>query len=218
MSLEIIGAGFGRTGTLSLKIALEKLGCGPCYHMMEVLGKPTHPRIWSEAGDGRFDWDALFEGYASAVDWPSCTFWREQADHYPDAKVLLSVRPSDRWYESIMATIYHPLVMEVPENAPPVLRDQLAMARKLILHGTFDGKLEERDYAIGVYERHNRAVRDAFADSGRLLVYEVSEDWGPLSEFVGKPVPDEEFPRLNDKESFRGRFRLDPSPDDGVAR
>lgn len=209
MSLSVVGAGFGRTGTLSLKVALEKLGFGPCYHMMEVLGNPGHAQRWLDACEGRFDWDAMFEGYASAVDWPSCAFWREQADHYPDARVLLSVRPSDRWHDSVMATIYNSMVMELPDEAPERFRTQMKMARRLILDGTFDRKLADRDHAVAVYERHNQSVRDAFAGSDRLLVYEVGAGWEPLCEWLGVAVPDEEFPRLNDKESFRERFRLD---------
>ncbi len=102
MTIKIIGAGFGRTGKKSLKEALELLGFGPCYHMSELHRGPERLRFWQEAADsGKTDWNALFDGYNACVDWPAAHYWRDLADFYPDAKVLLSVRPAEAWVKSI---------------------------------------------------------------------------------------------------------------------
>src|SRR5690242_7699355 len=106
-SLKVIGAGFGRTGTLSLKVALEELGFGPCYHMIEVFQYPEHAKLWEAATQGKpIDWDQIFANYQATVDWPGCTFYADLMARYPDAKVLLSVRDPETWYESVMSTIY----------------------------------------------------------------------------------------------------------------
>ena len=117
--VAVIGAGLGRTGTLSLKAALERIGYGPCYHMIEVLAKPERGRHWLEqTRSGSHDWDAIFQGYRATVDWPAAAFWRELVGRYPDAKVLLSLRDADRWYESVMNTIYEVMKQRLPEGAP----------------------------------------------------------------------------------------------------
>jgi hypothetical protein len=209
MGLDIIGAGFGRTGTLSLKLALETLGCGPCYHMLEVHKDPSHAGKWSDAADRRpTDWSALFDGWRAVVDWPASFFWRELADHFPDARLLLSVRDADRWYDSMMATIYQTMRRGMPEGAPEVFVRQGEMAKKIVIDLTFAGRLEDRAHAIETYERHNQAVRDAFAGGDRLLEFEPSQGWAPLCEFLGQAVPDEDFPRVNDSASFQERFGL----------
>jgi hypothetical protein len=205
MALQVIGAGFGRTGTLSLKAALEKLGLGPCYHMVEVGGNEGHAQRWIDAMDGRPDWHALLGAYGSTVDWPGCHYWRELAASHPDARVLLSVRDPDRWYESVMSTIYNVLTMTMPEDAPAPFRLQQTMVQRMILDETFGGRLDDRAHAIDVYQRHNAAVREAIAPD-RLLVFEVAEGWEKLCSFLDRPVPEEDFPRLNDSASFRDRF------------
>ncbi|MGH7949118.1 MAG: sulfotransferase family protein, partial [Candidatus Binataceae bacterium] len=148
MSMKVIGAGFGRTGTLSLKNALEKLGLGPCYHMMEVMARPEHVALWHGLAFGKpMNWDVLFADFASTVDWPACTFWRELAAHYPDAKVLLSVRDPEAWWRSMNDTIYQAMTIEATERMPPVMRQQLEMARKLVATDTFGGRFEDKDHA-----------------------------------------------------------------------
>jgi len=202
MTLTLIGAGFGRTGTASLKIALEKLGLAPCYHMLEVFSNPAHAERWhAAASDPRIAWESPLAGYAATVDWPGCYFWRELADHHPDARVLLSVRDPESWHRSVMDTIYQPLV-DPPAMAPP---GWWAMVRTLILERTFDGRLDDRDHAIAVYRRHNEAVERAI-DPRRLLVYEASQGWEPLCRFLGKPVPAEPFPRVNTTDEWRARM------------
>ncbi len=205
MALSVIGAGFGRTGTLSLKSALERIGFDPCYHMMEVGNNPTHAEQWLSAANGeQVDWDTLFNGFHAAVDWPACSFYREYADLYPDAKVILTLRDPDRWFDSVHNTIY-PRMMNAPENVDPERRMRLTMARKLIIENTFDGKMDDRAHAIAVFERHIEDVKRT-VPAERLLVYRVADGWGPLCKFLGKPVPDEPFPQVNSTEEFQKLF------------
>ncbi len=100
-TIKVIGAGLGRTGTLSLKAALEELGFSRCYHMTDVFAHLEHARVWDDAARGLpVDWDTLFQGYQATVDWPGCAFYEEFMRRYPDAKVILSVRDPERWYEA----------------------------------------------------------------------------------------------------------------------
>lgn len=198
MALKLIGAGFGRTGTLSLKAALEQLGLGRCYHMFEVVTRPDHIELWHGAAHGKsIDWDALFADFGATVDWPACHYWRELADHYPDAKVLLSVRDPEAWYRSMTDTIFQGMKMPIPPDAPEPLKRQLAMARKIIGEDTFAGRFADKSYIIEVFRKHIETVR-ATIEPQRLLVYEVAEGWAPLCRFLAVPEPDEPFPRLND--------------------
>jgi sulfotransferase family protein len=203
--MRVIGAGFGRTGTMSLKVALEQLGCGPCYHMLEVFDKPRHVELWQAAAEGRpVDWGELFAGYNSAVDWPACSFYKQLMDVYPEAKVLLTVRDPERWYESVTNTIY-PSSREA--SPPPDRRAHLHMIETLIWQGTFAGRFEDKQHAIAVFERHNEEVK-RHVPAGRLLVYEVQEGWEPLCRFLDVPVPEATpFPRLNDTAAFQQRVQ-----------
>ncbi len=206
MTIRLIGAGFGRTGTLSLKVALERLGVGPCYHMSEVFSHPEHIAVWNDALDAKaVDWDALFAGYAATVDWPGCHFWRELAQRHPDAKVLLTLRSAESWYASVHETI-HPVLRNAPPPDPS-LAAWHAMVTKLIDVQTFGGRFEDRAHAIGVYERHNESVQREIPRE-RLLVYEVAQGWEPLCKFLNLAVPDEAFPRVNSKDEFRARAGL----------
>jgi hypothetical protein len=203
MTLKIVGAGFGRTGTLSMKSALEQLGFGPCHHMMEVFGKPDHIAQWQDAADGKLvDWEAVFAGYNSAVDWPACFFWRELAELYPQAKVLLTLRDPEKWYDSAIATIFKGML-----NAPTNVTDPHAlMVRKLIVENTFGGDLSDRAHAIDVFNRHNQEVIDTIP-ADRLLVFEASQGWGPLCEFLEVPVPATDYPSSNSTADFQKRFQ-----------
>jgi len=208
MPLKVIGAGFGRTGTLSLKIALERIGFGPCYHMMEVFPRPDHVARWHRlAFERSMDWDEIFRGFNATVDWPAARWWREIAAHFPDAKVLLSVRDPEAWYKSVTDTIYQPMKSPAPDGAPELVRLQSEMARKAILSETFDNRFEDKAHTIEVFQKHNQAVRDAI-DPARLLVFDVREGWGPLCRFLEAPIPDEPFPRLNDTATFQGMMRM----------
>jgi len=198
MALKVVGAGFGRTGTLSLKNALEKLGFAPCYHMMEVFPRPDHVAMWHRlAFEHSMDWDLLFRDFQATVDWPSARWWREIAAHYPEAKVLLSVRDPEAWYKSMIDTIYQPMKWPVPDSVPELARLQNEMARKAILEETFDNRFEDKAHAIEIFNRHTQEVRDTI-DPARLLVFDVKEGWAPLCHFLEVPIPDQPFPRLND--------------------
>jgi hypothetical protein len=210
MPIKVIGAGLGRTGTLSLKAALEELGFTRCYHMTEVLAHLDDARVWDDAGRGEpVAWDKLFAGYQATVDWPGCSFYRELLRQYPEAKVILTVRDPERWYESALRTIYY-----VRHAFPawsglifPPMRGFRRMLDRIVWEGTFQGRFEDRSFAIEVFNRHNEQVRrDVPAD--RLLVYEVRDGWGPLCAFLGVPVPEgKPFPHLNDAAEFRARIR-----------
>ncbi|MEX0840390.1 MAG: sulfotransferase family protein [Parvibaculum sp.] len=199
MSLSVIGAGFGRTGTLSLKLALEQLGFVHCHHMMEVFGNPDQAPVWHAAARGeKVDWDKLLEGYRASVDWPSCYFWRELAAHYPDAKVILSTRDPQRWYKSISQTIFRVMADEPPGQGPG--RDTLDMAKYVVREKTFGGCTDEA-HVLDVLARHEAEVKRTIAPS-RLLVFDVAEGWEPLCRFLGVAVPEGPFPRTNSTEEF----------------
>ena len=206
MPLEIVGTGFGRTGTLSLKTALEQLGFGRCYHMVEVA-PAGHGPLWHAAWRGvKPDWDALFANFRATVDWPSTAFWREIADHFPRARVIHTERPAEAWYESVRNTIYQVMVRELPPSFPEPFRQQLAMANDVILKGTFGGRFEDRAHALAVFEAHNARVKREIAPE-RLLVHRPGDGWEPLCKFLGVPVPETPYPKVNTTEEFLGRLR-----------
>lgn len=203
--MEVIGAGFGRTGTLSLKAALETLGFDPCHHMAEVFKHPAQAKLWHRAVLGKrrgesIDWEGLLGGYQAAVDWPGCHFWEEMMRAFPEAKVLLSVRDPDRWYESAHRTIFQvrrsgfwllyaiPVVRWIPKMLDAIWED------------TFGRDFGDRAHAKRVFERHVQDVREK-VPAERLLVYEVGQGWEPLCEYLGVEVPEEPFPHLNDSAS-----------------
>ena len=210
MPLAVIGAGFGRTGTLSFKLALEQLGLGPCYHMLEVFGKADHIATWSAAVAGEpIDWGALLDGYRSTCDWPACTFWRELRAASPGAKVVLTRRDPEAWYTSMSATILETLDRPVDDDADPLMVDHQLMTRKLILDRTFAGDVS-REHALEVLAAHEQNVIASVSPT-ELLVYDVTEGWEPLCAFLDVPVPDEPFPNTNTTSDFRTMAGLDPT-------
>ncbi|MEM7407655.1 MAG: sulfotransferase family protein [Pseudomonadota bacterium] len=204
MSLKLIGAGFGRTGTLSMKLALEQLGLGPCYHMAEVLKNPSHDRHWLAATRGEsIDWSDIFASFQATVDWPAAYFWRELLDVYPDAKVLLNVREETSWYKSISNTILKVLPAPPSEHSKAT-EEHRQMTRELILERTFDDRYTDEDHVRSVFRQHNAAVIDAVAPE-RLLVYQSGDGWEPLCAFLGVDVPDAPYPKTNSTEQFLDR-------------
>ena len=199
MALKVIGAGLGRTGTLSLKLALEHLGFGPCYHMMEIMSA-ARERLpqWVSVVRGSPDWDAIFEGFQSTVDYPTCYFWRELADHYPGAKVVLSTRDAEGWFTSVNKTIMSPGSVESMRAGPfaefmngTVLKD-------------FGDKVHDRAFMEDYFRKWDASVIDGLPTE-RLLVHRPGDGWAPLCAFLGVPVPDAPYPRVNSSEDMLAR-------------
>lgn len=197
MTLRVIGAGFGRTGTLSLKTALQELGFGKCYHMVEILRNPSHMRRWAHImRGGNADWRTLFNGYQSAVDWPVAAYYRELMDVYPDAKVILTVRDPDSWHRSIMTTFYQArraFVLRVTQ-AVPTLHQFLTAMECALWQGIFQNRLEDKEHATRIFEDHIDEVKRV-VPAERLLVFEAKQGWEPLCSFLNVPVPvDKPYP------------------------
>ena len=198
MTLKIIGAGFGRTGTESMKLALELLGYTPCYHMLEVLKNPEAEKYWRKAVvENSFNWDYVFQDYQAAVDWPSAYYWKELSEFYPEAKVILTIRPAEDWYESFSKTI-----LEVIKKG----NDPKALGKTLIADQVFHGKPDNRDFAIEMFEKNTQEVQAAIPKD-RLLTYHVGSGWGPLCEFLGNDIPDQAYPRTNSTQEFVERLK-----------
>lgn len=211
--MKVIGAGFGRTGTMSLKAALEQLGFGPSFHMIDLVRDPSPLPLWKAAAAGEpVDWTEVLAGWESTVDWPGCTFWAQMAETWPDAPIVLSVRDPEAWYRSCLNSIHAAKEMALAGELEGGTEDGpdpavIQFINGLIWNGTFEGRFLERDYALDVFRRHNEAVKAA-VPADRLLVYEISQGWGPLCGFLGVPVPDTPLPHLNDTASFRDMFGM----------
>ncbi len=202
MALSLIGAGFGRTGTDSMRQALGIIGMGPCHHMKEVIDSPEQAVLWrTVAGGGIADWEQIFAGYQSSIDWPSTYYWRELSAIYPDAKILLTLRSAESWYDSMSKTI-----CKVIRKS----NDPQSLGVNLIGKQVFDGRYDEREHAIAVFEKNNADVRAAFPPE-RLLVYHLGDGWEPLCRFLGRSVPDTPFPRTNSAQEFNNMIaRMSP--------
>jgi hypothetical protein len=198
MALEVIGSGLGRTGTKSLQTALNMLGVGPCHHMVEVFAHPETMALWVEAGNGRPDWDAIFSGYRSAVDFPSAAYWRELAAYYPKAKIVHTVRDPSAWFESTQATIFAPEGMvshAMATGEGPMAPFFTSFA------GGFKEHLHDRAFLIDHFRRNTEAVKAAVPQE-RLLIYEPGQGWEPLCQFLGVATPEEPYPSENSRAEF----------------
>lgn len=213
MPLKVIGAGFGRTGTMSLYTALNELGF-PCYHMFEVLGNKankSHLGFWrtvANAPEGtQEDWEKVFARYTAAVDNPACCVWRELAAHYPDAKIVLTLHPRgpDAWYDSTIDTIYfteNRWQFRVLEFTTPFGASMGDMSRKLIWQRSLQGTMNDRARALARYQAHIDEVKAALPPE-RLLIFTVDQGWEPLCKFLGVPVPAGKFPNVNDRAEIK---------------
>lgn len=199
--LTVVGAGLGRTGTNSLKLALERLLGRPCYHMTEVFERRPDVAVWQAAVRGDpVDWRTLLGEFGATVDWPACAFWEPIAAAQQDPWILLSTRSSaDVWWESFSATIAAGLQKPVPPDRPDWVERRVMVVE--MLDATFTPGWRERDSALAAYERHNASVRAA-APPGRLIEWQPGTGWQPLCEALGVPVPDEPFPRTNSTAEF----------------
>lgn len=199
MELKVIGFGLGRTGTYSLKTALEQLQLGPCHHMERVAqNMSVQLPLWNEVLDNPTSFEAVYEGMQSAVDWPTAAFYKELYKNYPNAKFILTHRSKDSWAESFGSTIYKLLADR--ENAPAPVQQWLNMVVKVIEKTGFPMGLD-LDGLAERYEAHNQAVRDLIP-AGQLLVFQVKEGWEPLCRFLNVEPPAMEFPRTNNREEF----------------
>ncbi|MDE2200066.1 MAG: hypothetical protein KGJ41_13705, partial [Rhodospirillales bacterium] len=202
MSLAVIGSGFGRTGTASLKIALETLGFGPCHHMEEVMAHPAQVAHWQACIAGEpVVWEEVFAGYRAQVDWPGAHVWRELAMAYPTAKVIHSVRPEEAWWTSFSATIGTLLATHRTRSRPPHVAAMLEAMETAIVAQTFGCPLTDRAGVLAAYRRRTAQVRKAIP-AERLLVFDVVEGWPPLCAFLGVAVPEQPFPRTNSTQEF----------------
>ncbi len=199
MTLKVIGAGVGRTGTMSLKGALETVLGGSCYHMLEVFNHPEHVALWQDAANGApVDWAAMLADYTATSDFPACLFWRELLELYPDATVLLSTRADTQlWWESASQTIFSPAIEALGAERP----EWLAMWQT-VSKARFTDQVQHEAAAKAAYERHNAEVRAA-VPTDQLIDWQPSEGWGPICEALELPVPDAPFPTRTPAPSCR---------------
>jgi hypothetical protein len=200
--MQVIGVGVGRTGTYSLKLAINELGFGPCHHMEEVLhNMSVQVPLWADVVAGNPDWAKVYAGYSSAVDWPTACFFRELAAEFPSAKFVLTHRSPERWANSFGATIYELLAGK--DQAPPEMHDWLEMASNVISKSGFSPGLD-REGLANAFIAHNEAVKAAIP-ADQLLEFEVKDGWEPLCSFLEVPVPNGDVPRTNDRGEFWDR-------------
>ena len=193
MTLEVIGAGFSRTGTVSMRMALDRLGFGPCHHMMALNEDPEQRRLWRAAArGGPRDWETLYAGYRAAVDFPTVFWWRELIEEYPHARVVLTLRDTESWWQS-----FEPIARALVENST----DPEALSVTLVGEKVFGGRALDRDHACAVYEAHNAEVM-RHVDPDRLLVHRPGDGWRPLCAFLEVPVPAEPYPHANTREAL----------------
>lgn len=210
MTIKVIGAGFGRTGTMSIKAALEELGFEKCYHMVDILKNPRVGQAWYEASQGKpAQWDEIFEAYQATVDWPGCRFYRELMEKYPNAKVLLTIRDPETWYDSMYTTVYQLRNGSLGSLTPlvPAFNVVRKMQHNVIWGGTFHDRFEDREYAIKVFNDHIAEVKRVVPPE-RLLVYHVKEGWEPLCRFLDVPIPQTPFPHLNSRMQLQRMIRI----------
>lgn len=192
--LKVVGAGLGRTGTMSLKLALERLLGKPCYHMSEVFSHPEHIPLWNAAIRGeRIEWSEIFDGYEAAVDWPASAFWLELSNLYPHSLVILSYRDPDAWWKSVSSTIF-------PHHKNEPDSEWRTMVTAL-LRDKFTPDTTNRQACIEAFNQHNEFVRNAGLGT-RLLEWKASEGWESLCGALDLPIPDEPFPYVNSTEEF----------------
>ena len=214
MSIKIIGAGLPRTGTNTLKECLEKLGYMKTYHMKELLVHPENLHYWITLKEtGTTNWEELYNGFQATVDFPAYPWYKEHMKKYPEAKVILTVRPFEKWYTSIQSTIW--------QAGPQTISQKIAMMSKLLFNprlrsvikcvkfskqtifgAHLQGRFEDKAFAEKTFNRHIDEVK-AHVPAEKLLVYDVSEGWGPLCKFLGVPEPTDPLPHLNKKENFK---------------
>jgi len=200
MGLKVIGAGFGRTGTDSMREALTMLGFGPCHHMFEINKNDEQRRLWRALAKGAPpDWERLFQGYQSCVDWPSAFYWRQLIEVYPEAKVILTYRSPESWWESFEQTILAGMTR---------MTDRESVVITLIADQVFGGRPDDRSHAMAVYAANVKDVMET-APPGRLLVHRLGDGWPTLCAHLGVAQPSEPYPARNSKGEIRAAFSME---------
>ncbi len=218
MALKVIGTGFGRTGTMSLKLALEELGFGNCYHMYELIKHPEELAYWEKAKKGEtVDWDELFTGYQSGVDFPVILFYEELIKKYPDAKIIHTTREPESWYKSFQDTI----LWAVKPSLPRILKMLVQLPfsshkRKFLQVLKFNGEMidemfgkdakNNKQHVIDVFNAYNKKVLETIPKE-RSLVFDIKSGWEPLCAFLNVPVPTTPFPKVNSSEEFKSNVK-----------
>ncbi|KHK91675.1 sulfotransferase family protein [Novosphingobium malaysiense] len=204
MALKIIGAGLGRTGTMSLKLALEHLGFGPCYHMSELLASARRNLpLWLDVVAGKPDWDTIFDGYCSTTDYPACNYWRELADHFPEAKIILTTRDPDSWFNSVSETIFS------PDHLASFQAEPVGTFIRGTVTRDFADRIHDRTFMTDFFARRNEEII-ATIPAERLLVLPVGAGWEPLCNFLGVEVPKGPYPRVNTEKEWLATVPHDP--------
>jgi hypothetical protein len=213
MSIKIIGAGFPRTGTNTIRECLESLGFGMTYHMKQLLVHPENLHYWTTLKETRTtNWQELYDGYEATVDFPCYPWYKEHMKQYPEAKVILTIRPFEKWYESFYSTIWQ--AQNPPESERIAMGERigsdprlqsvmkvLEFAKQTINEGHFQGKFLDKEFMEKVYNEHNEEVKN-YVPGNKLLVFDVCEGWKPLCEFLDVEIPVESLPHTNKKEDF----------------
>jgi len=209
MGLKIIGSGFGRTGTMSTKMALEQLGFGPCHHMVEVMGNPVQPTYWADFARGKeMDWAEVFADYTAQVDFPGAAVWHELSIAFPDARVIHTERPEDDWWASYSTTIGKFFVHRENIPLPPAIAAIFETMDDLLVRRVFGGL--DRETSIAAYRRNNEKVR-ATVPADKLLIFSPTDGWDPLCRFLDVPVPATDFPRSHARDEFWAHFGGEPA-------
>ncbi len=216
MGLKLIGAGLGRTGTESLKMALEHLGYAKCYHMFELMKHGEMVTEWEKFRNGSSpDYAILFKDYQSTVDFPAAIYYREFMQQYPDAKVILTVRNADKWYDSAKKTIFKgmPKLLYYAfkfignfNRKGRLMLQAFDYAQEVVHKEFFHDRIKDREYCKHIFNEWNEEVKRT-VPADRLLVFEVREGWEPLCKFLDVPVPDMPFPKSNDSDNFQKNIR-----------
>lgn len=213
MSLKIIGTGVGRTGTHSLKLALEQLGFNKCYHMEELFRHPEQLIYFEKAEKGEsVDWDELFKGYASAVDYPVARYYKQLITAYPQAKIIHTTRDAEAWYNSAIETIFwatkpsfgriFKMMIRMPFSSNVRKRLPVLKYDGEMIDTIFGKNLKDKQEIIRRFNAINEETLN-FIPKDRSLVYEVKTGWEPLCNFLNVPIPDTPFPRSNTRDDFR---------------
>ena len=214
MSIKIIGAGFPRTGTTTLKRSLETLGCTRVYHMKELLVNPVQLHFWETLAEtGTTNWEGLYDGFDATVDFPGYPWYKEHMKQYPDAKVILTVRDFESWYKSVNSTVFR-AGPQTPIEKIKMMGKLLSSSRarkvvkcikffkRIFFAGELQGQFEDKSFAEKVWNDHIKEVK-SIVPEGKLLVYDVRDGWPPLCKFLGVDEPSEPLPHLNKKENFK---------------